>query len=238
MGETLSNYDKWYIIFELRILAFLKSTNLKIYFQTLTAGFVRVGHICSVILVSHRHKLKLFGFNITELITIYSCYVHPLLEYVDVIWHSVVTVKQSLTIERIQKRACKIILGYNKFISYQQALSTLNLQPLSTRRESHCLIFAGSLSSCSQRTSRLFPPSVFLCKAPQEVGCHAFGLSDFLRLTGHIHCFHLRFVLCILFIYFFLYLCIIYLYLFFYVYLCVTQFSPWLQCNHIQINSK
>ncbi len=67
------------------------------------------------------------------------------------------TIKQSLTIERIQKRACKIILGYNKFISYQKALNTLNLQPLSTRRESHCLIFAGSLNSCS-RTSGLLPP--------------------------------------------------------------------------------
>ncbi len=91
-------------------------------------------------------KLKRFGFNTAELITIYSCYVRPLLEYADVIWHSALTVKQSLTIERIQKRACMIILGYNKFISYQQALSTLNLQPLSTRR--HCLIFAESLSLC------------------------------------------------------------------------------------------
>ncbi len=33
------------ICFELRISAFLKSTNLKKYFLTLTAGFVRVGHI-------------------------------------------------------------------------------------------------------------------------------------------------------------------------------------------------
>ena len=47
MGETLSNYDKWYIILKLRVSAYLTSTNLKKYFQTLTAGFIRVGHIFS-----------------------------------------------------------------------------------------------------------------------------------------------------------------------------------------------
>ncbi len=41
MGETLSEYDEWYVILELRISA-LSSTNLKNYFLTLTAGFVGV----------------------------------------------------------------------------------------------------------------------------------------------------------------------------------------------------
>ena len=45
MGETLSEYDKWYIILSLRISAFSSSTNLTNYFLTLTAGFVGVGHI-------------------------------------------------------------------------------------------------------------------------------------------------------------------------------------------------
>ncbi len=45
MGETLSEYDKWYIILKLGISAFSTSTNPKNYFPTLTAGFVGVGHI-------------------------------------------------------------------------------------------------------------------------------------------------------------------------------------------------
>ena len=68
MGETLSNYDKWYIILQLRVSAFLTSTNLekkptqtnkqtnKTHThthpqknknknkKTLTASFTRVGH--------------------------------------------------------------------------------------------------------------------------------------------------------------------------------------------------
>ena len=101
-------------------------------------------------------KLKRFGFNTNELITIYSYYVRPVLENADVIWHSALTEKQSLQIERVQKRACKIILGYNKYNSYQHALSKCDLEPLSTRRENHCLKFAQSLPSCD-RTSGLLP---------------------------------------------------------------------------------
>ena len=131
---------------------------LGIYIQADLKWDTQVNHICQnankrLFILS---KLKRFGFNTTELITIYSCYVRPLLEYADVIWHSSLTVKQSLRIERIQKRACKIILGYNKFISYKHALSTCNLEPLSSRRESHCLTFAQSLPSC-ERTSGLLP---------------------------------------------------------------------------------
>ncbi len=47
MAETLSEYDKWYIILELRISAFSASINLENCFPTLTAGFDGVGHIYS-----------------------------------------------------------------------------------------------------------------------------------------------------------------------------------------------
>ena len=50
MGETLRQYDKWYIILKLGISIFSTSTNQKNYFPTLTARFVGVGHIWTITL--------------------------------------------------------------------------------------------------------------------------------------------------------------------------------------------
>ena len=36
-------------------------------------------------------SLKRFGFNKSELVTVYKGYIRPLLEYSDVIWHSSLT---------------------------------------------------------------------------------------------------------------------------------------------------
>ena len=121
-------------------------------------------------------KLRRFGFNISELITIYSCYVRPLLEYADTIWHSSLTIKESNMIERIQKRACKIILGFNNYICYDDALHVCNLEPLSSRREDHCLVFAQSLADC-KRTSGLLPP-----RRKQAHGRSLRNDSEFTRL--------------------------------------------------------
>ena len=56
-------------------------------------------------------SLKHFGFSLDELRIVFNGYVRPVLEYGDVVWHSSITVKHSHTIESIQKRACKIMLG-------------------------------------------------------------------------------------------------------------------------------
>jgi hypothetical protein len=102
-------------------------------------------------------SLKRFGFTTSELITVYRGYIRPLLEYSDVIWHSSMTSKQSNTLENIQKRSCRIILR-RRFNSYINALQICDLEPLSVRREQHCLSFARSLS-LSDRTRKLLPPS-------------------------------------------------------------------------------
>ena len=70
-------------------------------------------------------NLKRFGFNPTELGIIYKGYVRPLLEYGDVVWGSALTCDQGTTLEKVQKRACKIILGKN-YNSYSDAMETLN----------------------------------------------------------------------------------------------------------------
>ena len=48
-------------------------------------------------------SLKRFGFNKSELVTVYKGYIRPLLEYSDVIWHSSLTSNQTHQLERVQK---------------------------------------------------------------------------------------------------------------------------------------
>ena len=100
--------------------------------------------------------LKRFGFNTSELITVYRGYIRPIIEYANVIWHSSLTLKQSQTLESIQRRACKIMLGFEYF-SYVKALEICDLDLLSARHETHCLNFARSLLK-SERTKKLIPP--------------------------------------------------------------------------------
>ena len=83
--------------------------------------------------------------------------IRPIIEYADVIWHSSLTLKQSQTLESIQRRACKIMLGF-EYVSYVNALEICDLDLLSTRRETHCLNFARSLLK-SERTKMLISPA-------------------------------------------------------------------------------
>ena len=66
-------------------------------------------------------SLKRFGFDKSELVTVYKGYIRPLLEYSDVIWHSSLTSNQTHQLERVLKRALRIILG-TYYISYANAL--------------------------------------------------------------------------------------------------------------------
>ena len=101
--------------------------------------------------------LKKFGFNKDELAVVYKGYVRPLLEYGDVVWNSALTHAQVNTLEKVQKRACKIMLGTN-YNSYKDAISECGLETLSDRRQAHCSKFSHSLASCKQ-TANLIPPT-------------------------------------------------------------------------------
>ena len=113
-------------------------------------------------------SLKKFGFDREELIVVYKSYLRPILEYGDVVWHSGINNKQSKTLERIQKRACRTILGHN-YSSYSGALSTCNLASLEERRVQHCIKFAQGLND-NVRTDHLLPP--------KRNECHNFNLRN------------------------------------------------------------
>ena len=49
--------------------------------------------------------LKRFGFDQEELRVVYKCYVRPVLEYGDVVWHSGLCTKRTADLEKIQRRA-------------------------------------------------------------------------------------------------------------------------------------
>ena len=102
-------------------------------------------------------NLKRFGFTSDELAVIYKGYVRPLLEYGDVVWGSSLTCDQGTTLEKVQRRACKIMLG-KKYSSYTDAVEKCGLDTLSERRKNHSKKFAKSLPDCN-RTSTLMPPT-------------------------------------------------------------------------------
>ena len=86
-------------------------------------------------------RLKINGANTQELKDIYCKHIRSILEYAAVVWHAGLTVENKATIERVQKSALAIILGKG-YISYDNALSTLKLDKLCTRRDKLCLKFA------------------------------------------------------------------------------------------------
>ena len=89
-------------------------------------------------------RLKKFGVKDPELVSIYTGYVRPVLEYAVPVWHSSLTASQSNSLERVQKRASRIILG-QRYIGYTEALHTLKLCSLAERRTQLCLDFARKL---------------------------------------------------------------------------------------------
>ncbi|CAH1267096.1 TBCK [Branchiostoma lanceolatum] len=89
-------------------------------------------------------RLKKFNLPQCDLVAIYIGYIRPILEYAVPVWSSGLTKRQSDQLERLQKRACRTIMG-NSYTGYQHALEHLGLSTLATRREHLCLKFARSL---------------------------------------------------------------------------------------------
>ena len=63
------------------------------------------------------------------------------LEQSAVLWHSSLTLKNIVDLERVQKSAVRIIIGH-KYDSYSETLKSLNIETLFERRERLCLRFA------------------------------------------------------------------------------------------------
>ncbi|XP_066267508.1 uncharacterized protein [Branchiostoma lanceolatum] len=135
----------------MRILGVLLQADLK--------WNAHVDHICNS--ASQRlyllRRLKYFHVPKEDLVSVYVCYVRPVTEYAAPVWHSGLTSALSQKIEKIQRRAVRIILG-SDYSGYTDACTILHLPTLHTRRSNLTLNFATSLLS-SELYRHFLPPT-------------------------------------------------------------------------------
>ena len=78
--------------------------------------------------------LKRYGVPRHDLLTVFTGYIRPLAEYAAPVWSGALTNNEKLRIERIQKRALRIVFG-TSYTTYEQVLSHCTLQSLEERRQ-------------------------------------------------------------------------------------------------------
>ena len=77
-------------------------------------------------------RLRTLGAPADELKGVYISFILPKLMYASPAWSSSLTLTQQLQLERVQKRAFRVILG-PEYTHYEDALATLCLPSLSNR---------------------------------------------------------------------------------------------------------
>ncbi len=102
-------------------------------------------------------RLKHHGLPHHDLLTVYQSIVWPVMEYATPVWAGGITQQQNESIERIQKRACRIILRRD-YSRYTDALDYLHLETLHNRRISLCLKFAQTMLDPLSKLHHLLPP--------------------------------------------------------------------------------
>ena len=86
-------------------------------------------------------KLKAFRASRDDLLRVWT---RPICEYAAPLWHSSLNAADTSKIERVQKRALRLILG-SDYSRYSEALETLKIPSMSQRRQQLCLKFGKSL---------------------------------------------------------------------------------------------
>ena len=103
------------------------------------------------------YRAKKFGFSIEAMMTLYVWFLRTVLEYACPVWHPGLNQLHHTKIERVQKRALRVILG-NDYQSYDNALGRLSMSSLYDRREMLTLRFGRSLLR-SPVHRHLLPPT-------------------------------------------------------------------------------
>ena len=94
------------------------------------------------------------GFNEAELLAIYKSCILPIHDYCSNVYHSSLTLSQSIVIERMQAKALKAIYGYEP--SYRELMEKAGLETLRARRDARELTFALKCTT-SARFKHWFP---------------------------------------------------------------------------------
>ena len=135
MPELVVNNMEIEVVEEMRLLGIIITSDMKWAANTLNM----VSRANAKLWIIRR--LKNDGAKMTDLVDIYCKQVQSLLEFAVPAWHGAITEEEKLDIERVQKSACHIILG-DSYISYRSSLKSLNLDPLTLRRDKLSLKFA------------------------------------------------------------------------------------------------
>ena len=94
------------------------------------------------------------GFSEDDLVKVYKSTILPCHDYCSSVFHSSLTLSQTIVLERLQAKALKAIYGYDP--SYKDLMERAGLTTLRARREARELSFARKCAS-SERFSRWFP---------------------------------------------------------------------------------
>ena len=94
------------------------------------------------------------GFSEQELLRVYKTTILPCHDYCSNVYHSSLTLSQSIVLERLQAKALKAIYGYEP--SYRELMAKADLTTLRRRREDRELQFALQCTT-SPRFSKWFP---------------------------------------------------------------------------------
>lgn len=111
-------------------------------------------------------RLKFLGAQQMDLVDIYSKQIRSVLELAVPAWHGGLTLAEQIDIERVQKCAAHIILG-SDYETYKQAVKTLGLDTLQSRRDKLCLKF-GKKAEKHPKFSKWFRPTPFSHRTRQE----------------------------------------------------------------------
>ena len=111
-------------------------------------------------------RLKFLGAQQDDLIDLYIKQIRSVLELAVPAWHGAITQEERVDIERIQKSAAHIILG-EEYSSYREALESLNLQSLQSRRDKLCLNFAKKAEKHT-KFQKWFKPAHYRDETRQE----------------------------------------------------------------------
>ena len=123
-------------------------TQTKLLGITLSSDFNWQAHVDGIVKKSSKalymlYIMKKYRPPRKQLVQIYTTYIRPLLEYCAPVFHAGLTASQANQLERVQKRALKLIGGFDG--SYRQLLEDLQLESLVDRREMLCLRFGKQL---------------------------------------------------------------------------------------------
>ena len=90
-------------------------------------------------------NLKRLGASKAELLDVYIKQCRSILELAAPVWTPGLTSENIISLERVQKSACAIILG-RKYVGYKDAIKNLGIDTLEQRRLELCLKFAKTCS--------------------------------------------------------------------------------------------